>query len=155
MPLPNPSWSPDGEQIVYFCSESDVGADELCFVDADSGNLIDAQLEDFVGKYAISFDPDWGLTGGTPGGDIDCGGTADAIDALKLLRHDAGLSVSQGPVCVALGEEVTLSDVTFAWGDLDCDGVIGAVDALKALRFDAGLSVSQMEPCPDLGAVLS
>jgi Tol biopolymer transport system component len=151
----SPSWSPDGEQVVYFCSHTDVGADELCIVDAGSGNLDIALPSDITDKYALGRDPDWANTGGTPHGDIDCGGTADPIDALKLLRFDAGLPVDPGPNCVAIGEEVDLSGVVFNWGDIDCDDLINPVDGLKVLRFDAGLDVAQNDPCPSVGTILS
>jgi hypothetical protein len=39
-------------------------------------------------------------------GDVDCSGGANAVnsvDALKLLRFAAGLSVSQGPGCPLIG----------------------------------------------------
>ena len=40
--------------------------------------------------------------------DVDCSGQLpDPLDALKLLRFDGGLTVSQGPGCPALGSEVT------------------------------------------------
>ena len=42
------------------------------------------------------------------GGDADCGGTISPVDALKLLRFDAGLSSSQAEGCPAMGESVTI-----------------------------------------------
>ena len=38
-----------------------------------------------------------------PFGDVDCSGTVDAVDALKIQRWIAGLSVDQEPGCPAIG----------------------------------------------------
>jgi len=81
----------------------------------------------------------------TKQGDVDCNGSANSVDALKLLRHVAGLSVSQQPGCPPIGT----GDPVF--GDVDCNGTANSVDALKVLRYVAGLSVAQTEPCPDIG----
>jgi hypothetical protein len=40
--------------------------------------------------------------------DIDCSGAVDPVDSLKLLRFDAGLSVSQNALCPAVGSNVTV-----------------------------------------------
>ena len=42
-------------------------------------------------------------------GDIDCSGVVDAVDGLKLLRHDSGLSVAQGPDCPEVGTAVSVA----------------------------------------------
>jgi len=78
-------------------------------------------------------------------GDVDCNGTVNSVDALKLLRYVAGLTVSQQPGCPPIGT----GDPVF--GDVDCNGAANSVDALKVLRYVAGLTVSQTEPCPDVG----
>lgn len=39
-------------------------------------------------------------------GDLDCSGAVDPIDALKLLRFDAGLSVALGPDCPPIGSDI-------------------------------------------------
>ena len=39
-------------------------------------------------------------------GDVDCGGDVTPVDSLKLLRFDAGLSVSQAEDCPLIGSEV-------------------------------------------------
>jgi hypothetical protein len=48
---------------------------------------------------------------GTPRtwGDLDCSGAANSIDALKVLRHDAGLSVERPPSCPDPGETLTVT----------------------------------------------
>ena len=42
-------------------------------------------------------------------GDVDCNGTVDPVDGLKLLRFDAGLSVDQEEGCPEIGDEVTVA----------------------------------------------
>jgi hypothetical protein len=70
---------------------------------------------------------------------------------LKVLRHIAGLSVTQfePPDCEDI-ETVT------AWnelqGDVDCDNAVNATDALKLMRYVARLTVSQQPACPDIGS---
>jgi subtilisin-like proprotein convertase family protein len=95
---------------------------------------------------------------GTPGegsvvwGDDNCSGSADPVDSLLTLRHDAGLSANTGD-CPEMGQ---LIDAMFAsshpWGDVDCSGGVDPVDSLKILRFDAGLSVGQEAGCPEMGS---
>lgn len=84
-------------------------------------------------------------------GDANCSGSANPIDSLLTLRHDAGLSANTGD-CPGFGQVV---EVAFAsphpWGDVDCGGDITPVDSLKLLRFDAGLSVTQADGCPLIG----
>jgi hypothetical protein len=72
------------------------------------------------------------------------------VDALKGLRHDAGLSISQNG-CPMPGVMDPLFNQVF--GDWDCNGVVNPVDALKDLRYDAGLEVAQDEPCPEIGVL--
>jgi hypothetical protein len=81
-------------------------------------------------------------------GDVDCSTAVNSVDALKVLRFNAALSVSQTEPCVDLG--MTLPN-TEMQGDVDCTGQVSSVDALKLLRHAAALSVSQTEPCPDVG----
>ena len=40
-------------------------------------------------------------------GDVDCAGGMSPVDSLKILRHDAGLSVAQAEGCPAMGASVT------------------------------------------------
>jgi len=81
-------------------------------------------------------------------GDVDCSGGVNAVDALKLLRRNAGLSVSQHEPCPPIGA------LTPPFGDVDCANAVNSVDSLKVLRYNAGLSVAQVEPCPDIGSPL-
>jgi hypothetical protein len=82
-------------------------------------------------------------------GNVDCMGGINSVDALKVLRHNAGLSVSQAVGC-ALIEDDTLPN-GYVQGDVDCFNAVDAVDALKLLRYSAGLAVTQDEPCPNIG----
>ncbi|HET9476275.1 MAG TPA: hypothetical protein VFP63_02175, partial [Dehalococcoidia bacterium] len=78
-------------------------------------------------------------------GDVDCSGAVLATDALKVLRHIAGLTVVQTEPCDDIGTGTPLQ------GDVDCTGAVLATDALKILRHIAGLSVVQTEPCDNIG----
>ena len=87
--------------------------------------------------------------GGLSQGDVDCDSDEDSVDALKVLRYVAQLSVAQGPDCPLIGAEVA----SF-FGDVDCSGAVNSVDALKILRYVAQLSVAQTEPCADINQPL-
>jgi hypothetical protein len=82
-------------------------------------------------------DPDPGP--GCVWGDADCNGSVNAVDALKVLRHSAGL-----PNILPLG-------CTFN-GDVDCSGQTNAVDALKLLRHSAGLPNTVPVGCTAIGS---
>jgi hypothetical protein len=77
-------------------------------------------------------------------GDVDCSGGINAVDALKLLRSSAALSVSQTEPCPDIGENL----LPALFGDVDCSAAVNSVDALKVLRYNASLSVDQTLPCP-------
>jgi len=81
---------------------------------------------------------------------VDCDGDADAVDALKVLRHVASLSVSQNPGC----PEVESQAAGHPFGDVDCDDDVDAVDALKILRHVASLPVQQNGQCAEIGGPL-
>ncbi|HUF54250.1 MAG TPA: right-handed parallel beta-helix repeat-containing protein [Dehalococcoidia bacterium] len=85
-------------------------------------------------------------------GDHNCSGAADPVDALLVLRHDAGLT-TQTNECPEMGAQVDVTAVAVIrlWGDLDCSGAVDPVDALKGLRFDAALPITQSPGCPDAG----
>ncbi|HEY5624967.1 MAG TPA: hypothetical protein VIT93_00610, partial [Dehalococcoidia bacterium] len=88
--------------------------------------------------------------------DIDCNSDVNTVDSLKVLRADAGLSVSQDASCPAPSTDLNVQwdgqSTNEKWGDADCSGSLDPVDYLKILRFDAGLFYIQQEPCPDIGA---
>ena len=84
-------------------------------------------------------------------GDVDCSDGANpvsAVDALKILRSVAHLSVTQNEPCTDIGQ--TLNDDTIQ-GDINCDNAVTAVDALFILRKVAGLGVNLPDGCPPIG----
>jgi predicted outer membrane repeat protein len=83
-------------------------------------------------------------------GDVDCSGGVNSVDALKVLRFGASLSVVQTEPCPDIGTDAG----GLPFGDVDCSTTTNSVDALKILRFNASLSVIQTEPCPDIGQPL-
>jgi hypothetical protein len=88
-------------------------------------------------------------------GDVDCDGDEDSVDALKVLRHVAALSVAQEPGCIPVGSVFArIAAGGGFFGDVDCDQDVDSVDALKVLRHVAALSVAQTEPCADIGSGL-
>jgi hypothetical protein len=92
---------------------------------------------------------------GAGSGNVDCSGPANgvsAVDALKLLRHSASLSVSQGEPCLDIGLARLLAPPDdWKMGDVDCSGVVNSIDALKVLRAVAGLSVAYVGAgCPEV-----
>jgi hypothetical protein len=72
-------------------------------------------------------------------GNADCNQAISSIDALKILRYSAALSVAQSEPCKDIGEVIGSG---FKQGDVDCNGSINSIDALKILRAVALLSVS-------------
>ena len=77
------------------------------------------------------------------------------VDSLKVLRSDAGLSVSQTGDCPNIASNVTVDGTARLWNDVDCGGSVSPVDSLKTLRHDAGLSVSQPGGCPGVGTTVT
>lgn len=72
------------------------------------------------------------------GGDVDCSGTVNALDALVLLRVIGGLDVNL-PIGCAFH------------GDVNCDADVNAADALDVMRYVAGLEVTVPADCPPIG----
>ncbi len=87
--------------------------------------------------------------------DVDCDGSVDPVDSLKVLRKDAGLSVEQAAGCPSLALAVIVDATSRLWPDVDCGGSLTPVDSLKILRFDAGVSVDQAVGCPLIGSAVS
>jgi hypothetical protein len=90
---------------------------------------------------------------GQIGGDVDCSGSANPIDSLKILRADAGLGNPSVPGCPDIGDEALINGVLRIWGDMNCSGSVDPVDSLVLLRYDAGLSINIPADCPELGEI--
>ncbi len=73
-------------------------------------------------------------------GNVDCSNAVNSVDALKVLRRNAALSVSQEEPCQDIGLALAAGGLM---GDVDCQNGVNAVDALKILRAVAGLKVTQ------------
>ena len=86
-------------------------------------------------------------------GDTDCDHRIGPLDALRVLRLDAGLSTTTEATCLAMGGQLFVNGTLRLWGDVNCDGP-DAVDALLILRFDAGLPVQVPAGCPSLGELV-
>jgi hypothetical protein len=72
------------------------------------------------------------------------------IDAIRVLRLDAGLFTSNAPPCPAMGALVIVDGEELMWGDVNCSGEANPVDSVLVLRYDAGLSANTGPGCPDL-----
>ena len=94
-------------------------------------------------------------TDGLTWGDVNCSGAVNPVDALGILRSDAGLPVVARDLCPALGTTLLFDHRLQVWGNVDCLEGIDPVDALKTLMFDVGLPPSPEPACPAFGAVHS
>ncbi len=162
LPSYAPSISGDGGIVVFDSDAVDLVGDDT------NGNF-----DVFVHAYDIDFDGVSDFSDNCPtvanttgqgdddDGDIagnacDAAGTANAdcnqsissVDALKILRFSAGLSVAQSEPCKDIGDAI---GSTFDQGDVDCNGAVNSVDALKVLRAVAGLTVSTSCVDPVIG----
>jgi hypothetical protein len=81
-------------------------------------------------------------------GNVDCNQAISSIDALKILRFSAALSVAQSEPCLDMGQNLASG---FKHGDVDCNGTINSIDALKVLRAVALLSVATSCSGPVIG----
>ena len=85
--------------------------------------------------------------GGLTQGDVDCNGVVNSVDALKVLRFVAQLSVSQEDGCPLIG-----TDVASLFGDINCNDAVNSVDSLGILRFVAQLPPLSAPPgCAPVG----
>lgn len=87
-------------------------------------------------------------------GDVDCNGSVNPVDSLKILRADAGFSDTPPTGCPAFSSTIAVTGFSAAtkWGDGDCNGSVNPVDSLKTLRADAGFSDTPAANCPALKA---
>ena len=82
-----------------------------------------------------------------PSGDVDCSTAVNSIDALKVLRHSAGLPVQQNEPCVDIG---LLTVSGWERGNVNCSASVNSVDGLLILRDTAGLSATLPAGCPPI-----
>jgi hypothetical protein len=87
-------------------------------------------------------------------GDVDCSGSINVVDSLKILRFSVGLPQPQGVGPCRIGDAVLVDSEPRLWGDNDCSGTVNSIDALKTLRQLTGLSYVQNEPCSDIGSAV-
>jgi len=147
----NPAYSPDGNQIAWFCSDSEPSAKDVCINDAETGALDDRFTEGDDG-LVVGSNPDWGYTAGPLFGDLDCDGDVDGDDMLLLLQTTDGLSPE--PPCIPLTPNVEVNGVPRPFGDLDCNEVVDARDALPILLSMIGLP-ELFDGCPAVGTVVN
>jgi hypothetical protein len=131
----------------------DVGSVESCPVapDGDADFIGDACDNCPAGPNPGQEDADGDNAGNAcealGSGNVDCNDAVNSVDALKVLRANAALSVSQEEPCQDIGLALAFGGLM---GDVDCSDSVNSVDALKILRVNAGLSVSKPAGCPPL-----
>jgi hypothetical protein len=144
----NPAYSPDGKTIVWFCSDSAPSAKDICFNDAQDGNLDNLVTEGDQGVVTGS-NPDWNFTAGYLFGDTQCDGDLDTTDVSLLLQYAAELAA---PVeCFEIGQSHFLNGDHWFYGDFNCDNEVDALDALFDLRGVLGMPISVAD-CPAVGS---
>lgn len=75
-------------------------------------------------------------------GDVDCDGSVNAVDALKILRHNAGLPVSQTQPCTAIGVVASTIPATYLKSQEFTDAAcIGSSFCTRTLSCDPGDTV--------------
>jgi hypothetical protein len=144
------------------------GAGDACDDDDDNDGVLDEAPDNcptVANADGQADDVDGDLAGdacdGAGSGNVDCSGPSNdnpphgvnAVDALKVLRHSAGLSVSQNEPCQDIGQPV----VGGIMGNVNCSTEtdplkrVNAVDALQILRAAAGLPMVNLpQGCPPI-----
>ena len=139
-------------------ADTDVdGAGDACD-DDDWDGVLDLSDNCLLTPNPAQDDTDGDLAGdacdGAGSGNVDCSGPLNgvsSIDALKVLRFSAGLSVSQSEPCLDIGVPRLLAPPDdWKMGDVDCSATVNAIDALKILRAVANLSVVKPDSCPEV-----
>ena len=130
----DPAPSPDGA-LIAFVGDGGTGEAGIYTVKPDG-----TEITRIPGTTSKDYRPDWQPLAQPPAfvGDADCDGGADAVDALHVLRHVAGLPNTAD--CLANA-------------NVKCDDGMTAVDALLILRYVAHLSVDLPAACPAVGSI--
>ena len=85
--------------------------------------------------------PPLGIGGGQAQGDVDCSSGVDAVDSLKVLRHNAALSVAQTEPCTDIGALLEVGGfqrVTAAFPDVGAGTEFMTVDCPVGKRVFGG-----------------
>jgi Tol biopolymer transport system component len=169
----NPSISANGRWVVFWSDGSNLVADDQngvsdVFVHDLGGDEDGDGVDDFsdncptvANASGQTEDADGDLAGdacdGPGSGNVDCSGPifgVNAVDALKVLRHNAALPLSQNEPCLDIGlARALVPPGDWKVGDVNCSGVVNSVDALLILRANAGLSVMKPPGCPEIKPV--
>jgi hypothetical protein len=125
------------------------GAGDACDDDDDNDLVLDASdnCPAVANATGQADDIDGDIAGdacdGAGSGNVDCsgpGGGVNSVDALKVLRHNTGLSVTQNEPCLDIGQPRALPPPDDRLvGDVNCSGGVNSVDALLILRAVAGI----------------
>lgn len=86
--------------------------------------------------------------GGGIKGDVDCNGSVNSVDGLRILRQVAGLAPNLPAGCPPL----TALAGPGPRADMDCNGTVDSVDSLRILRYTAGLDPGLPGGCGAIGA---
>jgi hypothetical protein len=107
-----------------------------------------------AGFFALYATAALGSSGSVIHGDSDCDTSVNPIDSLKLLRHDAGLEVSQEPGCPEIGSVIGITGLLFA--NIDTDGSIVSGDATGVTKpFDHIFRVTFEEDVSQCAAIVT
>jgi hypothetical protein len=129
------------------------GQGDICDDDDDNDTVPDTADNCPLVPSVDQADSDGDLAGDpcdAPGsGNVDCNSAVNSIDALKVLRHSAALSVAQNEPCMDVGLVIGGGQVM---GDVNCSDpdAVNSIDALLILRASAGLSTSIPQGCPTI-----
>lgn len=97
----------------------------LCNFTAENLSVADDEINEFFFDASLASVVVLPSATGFEIGDVNGDGGVDALDAAKVLQHDAGL--------------ITLTANALARADVNGDGFVDAVDASKILQYDAGI----------------
>ncbi|MEO8457218.1 MAG: hypothetical protein ABI559_05340 [Chloroflexota bacterium] len=159
----DPSFSPNGEQIVferYLPSANALPQGgsivNIIVIDADGQNETNISTQT---SNTRDYYPNWGVD--IPGpppltwGDNNCSGAHDPTDALFQLREQAEFHVIGGG-CPLIGQLLHSGDFgDLKWGDLNCSGGFDLPDVLLLLADAAGLPPANLADCPALGTEIA